>query len=63
MENASELLMTTGTLATCPDCDTETVFVVVDEGEHCCTDCGAAVFLLDTRPLQSRATRRVSRSA
>ena len=50
MENDSELLMTTGTTGYCPDCRDERLFVVVLEGEHCCTTCNAAVFELDTRP-------------
>lgn len=56
MENGSELLMTTGTMALCPDCDTETLFVVIEEGEHCCTVCDAAVFLLDQRGRVSTAS-------
>jgi len=45
-------LMTTGTTAWCADCDAETVFVAVADGEHCCTVCDAAVFLLDVGPAQ-----------
>jgi uncharacterized protein (DUF983 family) len=62
MENASELLMTTGTLASCPDCAEERLFVVVEEGEHCCTVCDAAVFGLDTRSLRGQGRVRVRRA-
>ncbi|MGZ4494539.1 MAG: hypothetical protein ACXVWU_07565 [Nocardioides sp.] len=61
MEDASELLMTTGTLTRCPDCDAERLFVVVAEDEHCCTGCDAAVFGLDTRPAPRRARTGVAR--
>ena len=47
--------MTTGTVARCPDCAEVRLFVVVVEGEHCCTVCDAAVFGLDTRPAPERA--------
>jgi hypothetical protein len=53
MENKSDLLMLSGTMAQCPDCGDTTLFVPVDEGcdvvgcEFCCTTCDAAVYLLD----------------
>ena len=53
MENKSDLLMLSGTMARCPDCGDVTLFVPVDEGcdaagcEFCCTSCDAAVYLFD----------------
>ena len=58
-------LMTSGTVARCPDCRGDRLFVEVSDGEHGCTDCGAAVFGLDTRPARRTGSGReaVSRSA
>ena len=65
MENKSELLMTSGTTAYCADCGDDRMFVMVAEGEHCCTTCDAAVFELDTRPRRrwSDRVQQVSRPA
>jgi hypothetical protein len=52
MENSSEMLMLSGTVAFCADCGDEGLFVPVEGGcdfdgcEFCCTRCDAAVFLL-----------------
>ena len=40
--------MRTGTTAWCPDCADERILVAVEDGlDYCCTDCDAAVLLLD----------------
>jgi uncharacterized protein (DUF983 family) len=43
------VLMLRGTVALCPDCGDERVLLPVDGTEFCCTDCDAAVLLLDDR--------------
>jgi hypothetical protein len=65
MENASELLMLRGVVASCADCAVEQVLVPADDdgretGVYCCTVCDAAVFLLD---IPVPMGERVSRSA
>jgi hypothetical protein len=43
-----ELLMRTGITGWCPDCADERILVAVEDGaDYCCTDCDAAVLLLD----------------
>jgi hypothetical protein len=43
-----ELLMRTGRTGWCPDCADERILVAVEDGpDYCCTDCDAAVLLLD----------------
>ncbi len=40
--------MRTGTTGWCPDCVDERILVAVEDGpDYCCTDCDAAVLLLD----------------
>ena len=55
--------MLRGVLAYCADCREECLFVPLDEaketGEHCCTACDAAVFMLEvvdnTAPTRARS--------
>jgi hypothetical protein len=43
-----ELLMRTGRTGWCPDCADERILVAVEDGpDYCCTDCDAAVLVLD----------------
>ncbi len=67
MEDKSDLLMLSGVVAGCAECGVERVFVPVDEedpgGEHCCTACDAAVFLLSIPVLRRSRRRRTSRVA
>jgi uncharacterized protein (DUF983 family) len=65
MENSSEQLMATGTTGFCNDCGDERLFVMVAEGEHCCTTCDAAVFEVQVRPMRRWSDRaaQVSRPA
>lgn len=54
-ESAAELLMMSGVVRPCPDCDVEQIFVPVDDGSdsphdlgaraYCCTSCGAAILV------------------
>ncbi len=66
MENKSDLLMLSGTMAKCPDCGDTTLFVPVDEGcdfvgcEFCCTTCDAAVFLVDVPATSHQVLARVA---
>ena len=40
--------MRTGTTGWCPDCADERILVAVEDGwDYCCTDCDAAVLLMD----------------
>ena len=40
--------MRTGIVGWCPDCADERILVAVEDGpDHCCTDCDAAVVLID----------------
>ena len=40
--------MRTGVVGWCPDCADERILVTVEDGpDHCCTDCDAAVVLID----------------
>ena len=40
--------MRTGTVGWCPDCADERILVAVEDGpDYCCTDCDAAVLLLE----------------
>jgi len=61
--NRSDILMLSGVVAMCADCDAEAIFVPVDEGcdvdgcEFCCTSCDAAVFLLPVLEDTGDATR------
>jgi uncharacterized protein (DUF983 family) len=66
MENKSDLLMLSGTMARCPDCGDTTLFVPVEEGcdvvgcEFCCTTCDAAVYLLDLSETSHQVLSRVA---
>ncbi|MGH3355505.1 MAG: hypothetical protein ACRDOJ_06375 [Nocardioidaceae bacterium] len=51
---AADALMLTGTVLFCPDCADERIFVVPDCGDdvpdcgdYCCSECGAAVSVID----------------
>jgi hypothetical protein len=64
MEDKSDLLMLSGVVAGCAECGAEQVFVPVDAedpaGEHCCTSCDAAVFLLSVPVLRRGRASRVA---
>ena len=66
MDNGSDILMLSGSLAWCADCDGERIFVPVDDGcDHdgcafCCTACDAAVYLLDVIDNTGAPHRRVA---
>jgi hypothetical protein len=50
MEEPDVMLMLSGVSHPCPDCSDDRVFVPADDeapGAYCCTDCGAALLLLD----------------
>jgi hypothetical protein len=52
-DDRSRLLMLSAVTATCHDCGDERVVVPVEggaPGEHCCTSCDAALFLLVGAP-------------
>jgi hypothetical protein len=67
MEDKSDLLMLSGVVAGCAECGVERVFVPVDAGdpggEHCCTSCDAAVFLMSFPALRRSRRRRTSSAA
>ncbi len=54
-DSAAELLMMSGVVRECPDCDVDQIFMPVDEGSdhphdlsasaYCCTSCGAAILV------------------
>lgn len=48
-QDMDQILMLTGVTGACPDCADERILVAVDEhgSEFCCTDCDAAVLLLE----------------
>ena len=47
-----EVLMLRGLVGPCPDCRDERILLPVDDSgfELCCTDCDAAVVLVELRP-------------
>ena len=47
MENKADTLMLSGIAGPCPDCADDRILIAVSETEFCCTDCDAAVFVLD----------------
>ena len=48
VEDMDDVLMRTGTVGWCPDCADERILVAVEDGpDYCCTDCDAAVLLID----------------
>jgi hypothetical protein len=54
-ESAADLLMLSGVVRECPDCDAEQIFMPVDDGAetphdlsasaYCCSACGAAILV------------------
>ena len=54
-ESAADLLMTSGVVRHCPDCDVDQIFMPVDDGfdpphdlsagAYCCSSCGAAILV------------------
>jgi uncharacterized protein (DUF983 family) len=48
MADIADLLMLRGVARRCPDCHDECIFVPTaapDDGEYCCTRCGAALLI------------------
>ena len=54
-ESAADMLMLSGVVRVCPDCDVDQIFMPVDDGAetphdlsasaYCCTACGAAILV------------------
>ncbi len=53
--------MRTGIVGWCPDCADERILVAVEDGpDHCCTDCDAAVTIIDVPVAVSLTALRLS---
>jgi len=64
MSDPAEILMISGVVQACSDCQGDRIFVSIDECagdqcEFCCTDCGAAI-LIDPAFDYSAAVKRVA---
>jgi hypothetical protein len=60
MADIADLLMLRGVVRGCPDCHDDCIFVPTaapDDGEYCCTMCGAALLIDPAIEVAARTTR------